>query len=641
MENTIGETNIVVDDKQSWTISAESVGYIIILVLALILRLANLDSAPMSPIEAEQAMRAHIVLQGDANNAELADSPLIFALQTISFSLLGANELSSRLFTALGSLLLVLSPLLFRAHLGRAQTFILVIMLAFSPVGLMAARFSASAIWTLLFTMVGLWALWRNVSQPSLVNALYCAVSFSAMLFLSGPAGPLVGIILLISMISATGWQMWAVARGTQDMPMLKPNTFPWAQALLFGSSVIFITSTLLMFYPSGLGMVGQLLETSLGGFATPTPLAPGAYPLFILLFYEPLLIFLGIVGYILRLKSNELTLIDRICALWCFWGGVMALIYAGGRADYALWMTVPLAYLASHAVAQFIANESSSFFWLDNDYVDISDSDYARTLNQAKWWTAVGTFILIIMLAVHLQAIGRDLLTLPSTGDLWPIFTDPSFIGLRYAAIWSIITVLLFLIGFFIIAGFYGSKTTLSGAGLGLFAFMLLSGVGSGWNAVVTNATNPSEPWHTRATSSDAHLLRQTLYDIAERDSRGVPLLDVYVLAQNQTLSSQGIIGWLLRDFPNARYVDSLTEVQRQQIVLLPSDIAEPNLGGAYVGQKFVIAHLWDNSMLQALDFPAWWLQRFIRNLEHPQESVILWLRQDVYNGVPASERP
>jgi hypothetical protein len=99
--------------------------------------------------------------------------------------------------------------------------------------------------------------------------------------------------------------------------------------------------------------------------------------------------------------------------------------------------------------------------------------------------------------------------------------------------------------------------------------------------------------------------------------------------------------VAWLLRDFGNVQYVTSLEEAKRDQIVLLPAILEEPDLGGAYVGQSFVTERIWSETFLLPSDMIGWWLQRLTRPGQHTDRKVILWLRQDVFDGIPPGERP
>ena len=70
-----------------------------------------------------------------------------------------------------------------------------------------------------------------------------------------------------------------------------------------------------------------------------------------------------------------------------------------------------------------------------------------------------------------------------------------------------------------------------------------------------------------------------------------------------------------------------------------LPEASEPPDLGGDYVGQEFVISHRWNLSALQGLDVLTWWAQRRTRSQHAPSDTMVLWLRQDIYNGVPFNE--
>ncbi|HEX2907085.1 MAG TPA: hypothetical protein VHO69_09515, partial [Phototrophicaceae bacterium] len=86
----------------------------------------------------------------------------------------------------------------------------------------------------------------------------------------------------------------------------------------------------------------------------------------------------------------------------------------------------------------------------------------------------------------------------------------------------------------------------------------------------------------------------------------------------------------------PNARFIQDINDARAQEIVLLPELATSPDLGGSYVGERFVITHTWNAQAVRWLDFPAWWSQRRVRLPATPLTVTILWLRQDIYNGVP-----
>ena len=116
-------------------------------------------------------------------------------------------------------------------------------------------------------------------------------------------------------------------------------------------------------------------------------------------------------------------------------------------------------------------------------------------------------------------------------------------------------------------------------------------------------------------------------------RETSGFPLLTVYAQADDA-----GVIAWLLRDYPNAVFITDPRAARAQPAVILPAHNDAPDLGGSYVGQRFVISTSWSPQTLQISDVPAWWLQRRVRVPGTPAESAVLWLRQDIYDGTTRS---
>src|SRR5436305_1582112 len=95
-------------------ISLEFIAYVALLALGLILRLAELDSTPLMASETHNALAAWRVIMPNAAGIPLvSSSPLLFALQSLSFTLFGASEVSARIATVIGGLFLIASPVLF------------------------------------------------------------------------------------------------------------------------------------------------------------------------------------------------------------------------------------------------------------------------------------------------------------------------------------------------------------------------------------------------------------------------------------------------------------------------------------------------------------------------------------------------
>jgi hypothetical protein len=230
----------------------------------------------------------------------------------------------------------------------------------------------------------------------------------------------------------------------------------------------------------------------------------------------------------------------------------------------------------------------------------------------------------------------------------------------LRVSLLWSFITLMFLLVGGLLAASVWGNSITLQGMTLGLLAFMLINSLSAAWGAGVSDAHNAAEPWHTRASSQDVPLLRETMVELAQRETLGYFEIPVTVITDESIgFTRDGVVAWVLRDFNNVSYVDDLTAARADEIVLMravegvtlpqqttleqqqipPTSEAAagdiPDLGGSYVGQTFTIMDQWNVQTVRGLDVLAWWFQRHTRAQPTAEQEAVLWVRLDVYESV------
>ncbi len=594
------------------TISREVIVYLIVALMALVLRVAQLDVVPMSPYEARQALSAwRVVYPEAAGTGIVADSPLLFALHTMSFSVLGASEFSARILTVFASVLLVLSPLLFSQLFGKTRTFIFVLLLAFSPTLLAAGRMDSPVIWTMLVAVIGLWSVWQYRIRGQGRYAVQTTICAAVIIFLTDATG----LFVFLTLVLAGLFLMW-FRRNTlenDELPHYIPEgrftAWPWARAIPIALLVVFLVGTLFMLYPSGISSVGELLSSGLRGLTTPRPYLPPFFALFATLFYEPVLVIIGAAAVFVILTEEDVAWEDRFLLGWLIFGVGMSLVYAGAGSEHTLWIVLPLAGLASRVVKDMVLGGGRFF-----------------APRWSRWFIAVVVAALTAMISVHAQSIARALMTTPDA-TLQQINISPqNLIGI-------VIAVLLILIGYFLASSEWGEGVAVRGGVLGVLAFAMVTGLGVGWNVAVNNADSAVEFWNRNPTSYQTAQLRQTVLELSARETSGFPQLTVTALA-----ADDGVVAWILRDFPNTTFVADPTAAKGQGVVLLPSSIAEPDLGGDYVGHTSTISNGWDFRTITLLNFPAWWLQRRTLTGNLATDAVTLWLRQDVYNGVNAT---
>lgn len=631
--------------------SAEALAYFAIALLSLWLRVTFLDTVPISDFEAQQSLHALHTLEDNAPGAfEVARSPLSYLSQLASFSLAGASDFNIRIGSTLAGFALSLTPLLFRGSLGLTRTFIWTVLLSFLTVPLASARMAVGTSFMLLFTVLAVWMIRRYWYTQRLQDAVLAIAFVTFMLLLSSPSGIPLFIILL-----ASGWlAVWRTALSAPqrlDLPgddilqlaVRQLREFPFAGTLVVPFVVVVISTTLFMINPAGLRTVAQLLETSVIGISQSASTHGVRLGFAALVLQEPLLIVFACGGAWLLWRHGDVTYVDRFAAAWAALGTLGLLIYPGARAADALWVVVPLTLLASYGVTQLLVNRRVVVLWSRSDTEEERETDsllYTTRYWWAKWAISAGVLLGLFVISIQFMQVARLAATLPA-GSTIPEFLallgQPSQIRLLQGLGLLITTLIICIVFFFLVANLWGYGTCLQGTGIGFFWLLMLSGVGGAWQAAVPVDDWPDGLWREEATADDAYLLRQTLFELANRETSGFPLLEITIVSdKGGVISESGLVAWLTRDFPNARFESFPAAAAGKRIVLMADDEQMTgDLSGDYVGQRFVLRRRWSLANIDAWDLAAWWSQGRIERSQIEEEAVILWLRQDVYNGV------
>ena len=642
-------------ESQATTLSIdiEWLAYIGLALLALFLRTAMLDSVPISDAEARQALHAWHTIEDDAPGAFAVSSrPLTYLAQLTAFSLAGANEFNARLASALAGLALALSPLLFRDSLGRTRTFIWAILLSLLTTPLAASRSADGASFMLLFTILAVWMIRRYWYSLRLRDACWATAFVTAMLLLSGPSGlPLFLVLLLAGWLAV--WRTALSAPQRLELPgddilqiaVTRTREFPFAKVLLIPVTLVGAAATFLMLNPAGLSSVAQLIESAISGVFYSHSASGMRLGLIVLLLQEPLLIIFSLGGAWLLWKHGDVTYVDRFAAAWAALGAVALLLYPGAGPADALWVVVPLTLLASYGITQLLVNRRVVVLWSTND----SDEEdrhgesgllYSTQFWWAKWAISAAVLMCLLILSVQFMQVSRVLAAASigsSISDLIALLSDPSQLRLAQGLGLLLASGIIAAIVFLLVANFWGLGTCLQGTGIGYAVFLLLSGLGGAWQASVASAHYPDGLWRETAIGKDAYLLRDTLFELADRHSSGFPTLKLTIVADSAgVISDDGLMAWLVRDFPNARFVRAASAADGQPIIIMADDPALASaISGSYVGQRFALRRGFALDNLDRWDLPAWWSQGQLNADRFEEEAVILWLRQDVYDGV------
>lgn len=609
-----GTTNVNV-------ITLEAVLYLALIILALVMRFAELDSVPLTSYEARQALSAWRVVYPEAPGTDIVpESPLLFLLHRISFSTLGASEFSARLWTAIAGATLAFTPLLFRDLLGRGRAFAFCLLLACSPVLLAASRFDSPVIWSMLLAAIALWGIWQYWKTQKQGYGLLATTAGVSVLLLADPAGYVLALILVIS----TWLALTTIPSENGDTNIMmavreKMRDWPWRMGLAVSAGTVILVSTGFLFYQPGLNAVSELLTSGFDAIRNARSGAPIFFPLITALVYEPYLWLFAAISLFVVARRGNIGFIERFFSIWVLWGTLATALFSGGGPEHALWFTIPLTGLSATLAADLLKRDENALW-------------------EVPWWAtwlaALGMIALLFVLTVNLQAVGRAII---DTVD-GNIFTAAQRNPLN--VVWLVVAMLFIVVGYFLAAGIWTDRTALRGVALGLLLFSAVTSLASGWRAAVTAYDNPAELWHVQASSREIPLLAESLAELKEREAKGFPEVPIVALAPDD-----GVVAWLLRDFSQARFITDVDEARSQEIALLPLTVDPPTLGGDYVGQQFAISHVWNPQVVVGLDgqhigdWIGWWTHLQTRVGPTPLETMVLWLRQDIYNGVPFDE--
>jgi len=319
-------------------ITLERLAYAAIAALALIVRLASLHAAPMSPTEAVQAMAALDLVAGRGALPAAGASPLLLNLHWLIFLLGQAGESGARLAPALAGTLTVLLAYGLRAELGRLGSLVAALLLAISSTLVFWSRSATGESLALLAGMaliVGLagwrrtggrgWLVWLAAALAGLLLA--APISYSILL----AAAPLAAMALL----PAGDRRHAAAGLGTAGLVFVL--------VLLLGATGFF-------FLPGGLAAAAELPAAWLAGFSGDGDSIWGLA--LNSLWLEPLVLMTGLAGLVVGLRRRDW--MAQGLGLWLAVGLLLLVLRAGrSPADLAV-LALPLALLGGLALAAF-----------------------------------------------------------------------------------------------------------------------------------------------------------------------------------------------------------------------------------------------------------------------------------------------
>ena len=558
-------------------ITVEVALWILVGVLALVLRLANLDAAPLAAHEAREAMLAWRAVTGQGM-PDGGYSPFLFVANALLFALCGAGDALARLWSVLFGTAFVLTPLLFRQRLGRVGVLAAGLYLAISPMALFASRQLDGAIMVALGGAVFFGGGLRFVETGG-KNWLILAAGGLALAVTSGPSA--FGMLLSLGLAClGFGWS-WPIARVRWLWARIRPH-FRVLMMAFFAAFVVLATG--LGWNLRGVGAAGDLLSAWFSRFGMVSLSSLGT-----LIVYEPLAVLSGLFGLAWLVWKGRFFQKGRFGLLLGLWVGVAVLILSIASPQMparAVWIVLPLALLGGVSVEVVAQNRRAFKRW------------------RGEWIYACIVLVLWVYLYLRFASYGRQSARAPL--DL--------IVGI-IALVLPLLLLVLAAIGFAAFTGddrevmseiVGGARVVLWGTAIGAGVALLLVTFSIGWGCAHVRPADPRELLVYDPTADEVHDLVQTLRDLSWRET-GLPT----TLKFAYEAPADSVLAWYLRDFDAARRVDDLQEMEPWEwggvVVTLHRDWAfELPEGIELVGRDFALRRSWSPHKLAcALQWP------------------------------------
>lgn len=562
----------------------ESWLYWLAFLVALGFRFIQLGAKPLTDSEAQLALQALHIAQGE--KTILDPQPAYILLTSILFFITEATNFMARFLPALAGSVFVFAPYYFRDRLKPLVAIIFAFLIAFDP-GLVAlSRQAGGTILALTFLLFA-WGMWRN-------GHTIPAGIFAAFALLSGPS--------IWSGVLMLGLTLILFRLTTPSAQITRHDFRSTGIAFL---ATLLLAGTLFFTVPNGLSALFNSIPAYFQGWTSVSSFTPGLV-LFTFLIYEPLGIFLAVFALIrgLRLGSARVT---RLAV----WLGISLLIAVFYRQTAELaWVIIPLLILA----AQELSRAFDIYF---EERVEISV-------------VAGAVMILLTYIWFNIANIGLnpyESLT-PTTLPIFNRMVTLPF-GARYMVLIGASLILVICIG--LVAFGWSARTARLGTTWSFSLFLGIYTLASAWGASGVRFPNGVELWGPDQTPVHADLLASSINDISLFSSGDIESQPVTVMGVDSPS-----LEWALRN-RDVETVSVLDPLNAPPIVITPL-MNELGLPSAYRGQDFTWRQpiLWEN-----VQRPDWFRWLVYRQLPHETETIILWVRDDLFPDAREEGQP
>ncbi len=503
--------------------------WIALIIIALVLRLTQLNLQPLSPEEASIALPSLDAIRGSGWPIT-TESPFLLMGNALLFLLLGSSHTIARLLPALFGVVLVSLPWFWRRRLGEREALVAAALLTFSPVALFAARHLDASVIGALGAVLVITALSTAQRRPALVLGVGLALGLTS--------GPVFYDTLL------PGLAAWGLTlRFFSDPPRLERNQLLRGTLMGLGGAALISV---------GFGLRWSGWAGPAAGFAAWlqgwwSANGTGSLNLSHLLLYEPLTLLLAGVGLYLGARNPDRLSLHM--GTWIVLGAALTLLRSDTGPVALVAILFPLVLLAGKSVILLISSLKQSWH------------GYLHAFLVLLFWSFAG--LVLIRQTSYLQS------------------------GMEF-----VLVLLVFLIQGLLIAGFATLiRPALAWRSflIGTSIVLLILQFGFAWRANFNAEAAPHEPLVTSLASRDLHNLQETVEMLRIAEQISPENLEIVLVDADPAITN--VVRWALHDWTGLR-VSPTWPVASADLVITPAEITPPTgTATTFQGMAFTAA--------------------------------------------------
>jgi len=563
--------------KNENKITTEIALYVLIFLAALAARLIQLGQPPLLESEAHWAYQAWQLSQGES--IPVASQVGYLSATEGLFSLFIGSNFLARFWPALTGSLLVWLPFLLRKDLSRVPALVLAGGLALDPSLVPVSRLSGSPMPALVFLALALGAFHAKKIPWSLF--------FLVLALFAGPAFWLGLLFLFVAVLVNRFLGLFNLREYIQSrLKSFHEKPGGWLPGIIPPLLGILLIGTFFLRNYQGLGAwTGSLMEFALSWGDTGV-IGSGRFIVYFAL-NNPLALIFGTLGFIHAWRTGDS--LGKALSIWFVVSLLGLLIYPSRLAVDLIWLVIPLwAAAAIEMVRLFQLAPSNWVTWCMSALVVV--------LASLNWLTFIGMIF---------QALTQNALLLG--------------LGLMAASL------ALLVLSSAIVASEWGWNTAWKGLVGGAVIALLLYLVGSLSLDAYVMDKDPRSIFSDGSGSGQMELLVDSIADASITATGRPESIPGAVVGGSDTLR------WALREYEGFDYLVSLVPGIDYPILITTSQGDFQALQENYRGQDFVLSSApgWGRIL------PDNWIS-WIAFRKGPivSESLILWVRNDIYSG-------